>query len=529
MHEKWFIYIGWTMNRKYKTILLIIIYYTVISLWLRFCFGKLFFNGQDNESGSLGKTEFLVEEKEDDRDMSLDVADAEQRDGNEQKREEIEEQEQQEKQEQQEEQKEQEEQDKLDIHTIRILIKTDDGQIYHDKILFQFQGETLEITAKSKYFKKSDHIKIALFPSTIAQENVIKQIQVCSITRNKEHPFYSGSFEIYCEEEGLVLVNETSLEEYVKGVLPGEMPSSYPTEALKAQAICARTYACMKKVHPFYPEWNVEVDDSTSCQVYGYHTRTELTDLAVDETRGKILLNRENELEQCYYYSTSCGISAPVNVWHGSGEDDLSVTKSAEQIREMNQEFKQYITQIHDSHLEKEEPFYRWNYTVEKVDKDIFLEKIKERYRLCSQFIRMDGEQSIDSLGKIKNMRIVERLNSSIADCLEVEFEKGMIDIWGEYNIRYVLAQKGFATLQDGAKYEIQSILPSAFIALELICNKKGNVIGYSLIGGGFGHGVGMSQNGAKHMAKAGNSAEEILKTYYSGCSLVNLDDYKND
>ena len=61
----------------------------MISLWLRFCFGKLFFNGQDNESGSLGKTEFLVEEKEDDRDMSLDVADAEQRDGNEQKREEV--------------------------------------------------------------------------------------------------------------------------------------------------------------------------------------------------------------------------------------------------------------------------------------------------------------------------------------------------------------------------------------------------------------------------------------------------------
>lgn len=66
------------------------------------------------------------------------------------------------------------------------------------------------------------------------------------------------------------------------------------------------------------------------------------------------------------------------------------------------------------------------------------------------------------------------------------------------------------------------NLLPSGFFVITT-GKEKGNVVGYSLIGGGFGHGVGMSQNGAKEMAKSGYSAQEILLFFYDGCRLENI------
>lgn len=102
-----------------------------------------------------------------------------------------------------------------------------------------------------------------------------------------------------------------------------------------------------------------------------------------------------------------------------------------------------------------------------------------------------------------------------MADCLKISCRNGTLYVWGEYNIRYVLAQGGEVILQDDTEFRTGELLPSAFISLQSICNEKGNMVGYIVVGGGFGHGVGLSQNGAKHMALAGNNYQEILKTYY--------------
>lgn len=78
-----------------------------------------------------------------------------------------------------------------------------------------------------------------------------------------EIPVYSGRLEISREDDGLVLVNELYLEDYLKHVVPSEMPVSYEKEALKAQAVCARTYAYRQIQGNSYKEYGAHVDDST--------------------------------------------------------------------------------------------------------------------------------------------------------------------------------------------------------------------------------------------------------------------------
>lgn len=91
------------------------------------------------------------------------------------------------------------------------------------------------------------------------------------------------------DRRGLYLVNELPLETYLACVVPSEMPSGYSTEALKAQAVCARTYACQELEVWAYPECEAHVDDSVSFQVYGNTDRSYSTDWAVAETAGQIL------------------------------------------------------------------------------------------------------------------------------------------------------------------------------------------------------------------------------------------------
>lgn len=409
------------------------------------------------------------------------------------------------------------EKEDTDAERIRVVLLGESG-VNHKKILLEADGEKLEIAPDSPYFAKTDIIRISVAGT---QE---KTIQVLSLDRACGHPSYQGILEIRKEREGLVLVNEVSLEEYVKGVLPSEMPAAYPLEALKAQAVCARTYAKMRQENKAYPEYNAAVDDSTACQVYRNLDTAPEGDLAVEETGGEVLKTDDGSFVDCYYYSTSCGRGAQVSVWHG-GETKRPVSgKSPEEIAEMNSNFFDYISHRYEEHAESEEAFYRWSYRCDKAaDKTVF-GRCADRRAINDKLVwaqsKEDGkdlEISGAALGNIRDMSVVERQEGGVADCVKITCEKGDVYVWGEYNIRYVLALGGEVRLQSGADYQAGDLLPSAFISLQSICNDKGNMVGYIVEGGGFGHGVGMSQNGAKHMALAGSGYKEILETYYSG------------
>jgi len=377
---------------------------------------------------------------------------------------------------------------------IRVLLLNDNGSVFHNEIMLGYQGETLCITKDIPYFQKTDKIRIS-------KSNSLEEgIKVLSLHKMYGNPVYEGVLEVRKEQDGLVLINELSLENYIKGVLPGEMSAGFPMEALKAQAVCARTYAMMKKKEPAYPIYNAVVDDSIASQVYMHQERNEKANQAVEETASELLYKSNHELEECYYYSTSCGKSATCNVW----DIDAISKKNKTEYEMIEREFEEFIKSTIDSHLEKDEPFYRWTYETEAESNELY-ERCLMR-NLCTE-----------EYGKIKNMKIVSRDNGGAAECMEVICEKGSFQIMGEYNIRFVLSQGGNVILQNGKTYETGELLPSSFLTISCNHNKKGYLTGYEIVGGGFGHGIGMSQNGAKYMAKAGNNYIEILQTYYKG------------
>ena len=113
---------------------------------------------------------------------------------------------------------------------------------------------------------------------------------------------------------GIVLINELPVEDYVRYVLPSEMPSSFNREALKAQAVCARTFAYRQMKSDDYAEYGANLDNTTAYQVYHGAEPTKATNQAVRDTQGMVLTS-EGELIDCYYYSTSAGYGENLEGW----------------------------------------------------------------------------------------------------------------------------------------------------------------------------------------------------------------------
>ena len=347
--------------------------------------------------------------------------------------------------------------------TIQVLIQNDGYcGYYHDEVM-------IGTGAEKEYFIKKDNW----------EENKLigkwDNATVYSIQRADGNPTYEGRMELYETPDGYVLINSIDLESYIKSVLPGEMPSTYPTEALKAQAVCARTYAAyqiearrkwMEEGQPQeHPVWNyADVDDSTAFQVYANRKRTPECDAAVDATSGEIRL-QDNEPQLLTYYSTSAL-----------------------------------------DPMEEEEAWYRWEYE----NKQMSAKNLGERM-IRSGFVELDNPKKL----RVYRMSVSRFREDGRAEELVIETNQGTFHISGEYNIRGVLCDGvSQVTCQDGSKSTPERLLPSAFFALETIQNKE-YVIGYKLSGGGFGHGDGLSQNGAKAYAKQGYSYSEILNRYY--------------
>ena len=156
---------------------------------------------------------------------------------------------------------------------------------------------------------------------------------------------------------------------------------------------------------------------------------------------------------------------------------------------------------------------------------DRMLETLKKRYEANGKLILTlkDGDyssQSIKNFSKVTDITIVKRGPGGVADELVIATDKGTYKIISEYNIRAVLCDGVTRVVrQDGSEVSMPNLLPSAFFVIEPSHDKK-NMIGYNIIGGGFGHGVGMSQNGAKNMALQGLGAEQILNFFYEGCEI---------
>ncbi len=394
-------------------------------------------------------------------------------------------------------------------------------------------GESVVISADSPYFSgENGSSRIYVIPSSLTAK-----ISLPSVNRSQGTPAYRGTMEICLTEKGFVVINEVLLEEYLYAVVPSEMPAGYPLEALKAQAICARTYAYAHMLSPGLPDVGAHVDDSTGYQVYNNIMEQNTTTTAVKETAGQ-LLYYEGMLASTYYYSTSCGFGSDEHVWRSQtapelfyltarsisreGYDGAESFYTAESMRD-EAVFVQFLETPPETDFEKEEPWYRWSYEVSGIDSGKILQILQSRYAANRlQVLTFSGGEYVSQkpaeLGTIKKIEIVSRNAGGVAEELVIEGEKATYKVITELNIRYVLCDGVAKVLrQDGSSVEMKSLLPSGFFTISTV-QEKGNVVGYKLSGGGFGHGAGMSQNGAKNMADAGYTAQQILEFFYGGC-----------
>ncbi len=440
------------------------------------------------------------------------------------------------------------------MESIRVLIKSADyAGILHDQLvisadsdftiqygkhdtLMQEQhgaGEEVTIGIDSPYFVDN---RIIITPNVLTGKTLLK-----NVTRSQGIPSYRGHIELLRTEDGIAVINQVLLEEYLYCVVPSEMPASYPDEALKAQAICARTYAYGHMLRSGYPQYGAHVDDSTSYQVYNNILEQESTTTAVKETYGQLLYTGEGNLAGTYYYSTSCGVGSDANVWKTNAAQAITYlsAKSINSEEEMNQEligeqlkseeaFADFITSKNVEDFEVSEGWYRWFYHVKQIDVERLCGIMQKRYETNPKLVlTYDGEEFVEEpikeFQEIRDIYVAKRGAGGVADELHIVTEENTYKVITEHNIRYVLNNgESMVNRQDGSEVASPNILPSAFFIVE-VNKEKEKVVGYTLRGGGFGHGVGMSQNGAKQMAKSGYSAQDILLFFYDGCAVKNV------
>ncbi len=395
------------------------------------------------------------------------------------------------KQEQSQEQKKAEEKDTGNA-VIRVLIRGEGFQEeLHEKVgitapgglVIEYGGGREELEAQAVFEAAADHPYFASGAIRISPRQPGEKLTVTTLTRGYGVPSYGGIIELVANG-GVAVINEIPFEEYLYGVVPSEMPASYEMEALKCQAVCARSYAYHQMQEMAYPQYQAQVDDSTAFQVYGNSEIQPSVIQAVDETAGQKLWY-QGQVAAAYYYSTSCGMSTDMTAWGGSAGEKTAYLKS------INISGKQ-------GDYEKELPWYRWEAAIPKT--------------VISALI---SEYAETDIGNLTRLEVTERGAGGVALVLVAEGDRGSAVIETENKIRRALGGSGYEIMkQDGNLTPARDLLPSAFFEIE---EQPEQII---LHGGGFGHGIGMSQNGANEMAKQGMGYEEILKTFYCGVTI---------
>ena len=326
---------------------------------------------------------------------------------------------------------------------------------------------------------------------------------------------YHGAFEVVQKPDhtGFFVVNLVEIQEYLKGVVPNEMPIRFGLEALKAQTVAARNYVLTPRTQA-YEEFNVV--DSVSSQVYfGVNTESDLATQAVMETNGIVALY-EDELILTLYSSTAGGytesyayaFSDPkTKAFPSICKPYLVAVPDKEDFGNLEDEDKAsefYKSKIPSYDIDS--PYYRWQKKwavgeLENVLKKTLVTQSK------TGFISPIFKEG-DDLGRIKDIKVMRRGKSGKVIELDLMTTKGCYRIPKELVIRRVFQKDGIS-------------LPSANVVFEKELDAYGNVVDITAYGGGFGHGVGMSQFGAGFLAtKMNQPYYNILRHYYTGISL---------
>lgn len=352
------------------------------------------------------------------------------------------------------------------------------------------------------------------------------KIRVENLKRQYGVPEYRGSLEIYRVDKSLHIINELPLEEYLYSVVPSEMPTEYNSEALKAQAVCARSYAVQQMKGKRLAKWGAHVDDSVSFQVYNNLREDERSIAAVNDTKDQVVVY-QGKIASTYFYSVSCGTSAGVkDVWFAKKDAGylLSTIQNGYRTKadfSKEKDFKTFLAKQTDTYDAKS-PWYRWETTISAKALEQSIQKgAKRRYEVNPTQIQTkqaDGTYKSTGetdIGILKNISIVDRGKSGVVTMAEIQGTKNTIRVYTEYNIRLLLiGEKTVFKRQDKKEVTGLNCLPSGYFYIQ----KKDS--SFQFHGGGYGHGVGMSQNGANVLAAHGKGYSEILTFYFPETSV---------
>lgn len=307
--------------------------------------------------------------------------------------------------------------------------------------------------------------------------------------------------------------NELPLEDYLKGVVPGEMPASWSVEALKAQTVTARTYA-LKRM-------NQTIDDTVSFQKYeGYIWTSSLynnTNEAVNRTKGQVLKINGSLIDALYSSSNGGKTENNANVWTSGTPLSYFPAKNDPYDPRVSWTIRMNESQIDPALLDLTKPGYWWGTVKEKDAK--YSNNIKTWLKTDKNFTG-------------KDLKIVKVTKLAVSN----EKTSGDRRKTGSYRIEFhVKNANGTYQMKDGKIETVVkegtnvnvSTLRSMFGTVDFkshlidsLTYEKGV---YTFNGRGFGHGVGMSQYGAKAMSDQNQNYMEITNFYYPG---TNYDNY---
>lgn len=308
--------------------------------------------------------------------------------------------------------------------------------------------------------------------NTFSDENNIKtENQVAEVNKeNSEYQYKNyGTIKLLHKKTGQV--EEIELDTYLYSVVSSEMPADYELEALKAQAVVARTYTIYKIKNKKHENADI-CDDSTCCQAWiskedrlarweesKRESNWQKIEKCVNETKGKIITYNNEPIEAFFHANSGGTTEIPVNVWGGSNYPYLQTVQTAGE-----EGYTQYSSEV-------------------VLTQDELLNKLKEKY----------NDIQID-FSKEDDIKIIEHTDSNRVKTVK----------FGNHNISGVETRTIFNL--KSTNFEIK---------------KENENIKFSVKG--YGHGVGMSQTGADTMAKQGNKYEDIIKHFYSDIEIKDI------
>ena len=421
---------------------------------------------------------------------------------------------------------------------IRVLLKSSDsGSLTHSKVTVTSAKKfTISNGEKTKTYPAKKKVTITASSTLLKGASALTvqaenngRIKVLSISKSQGNPSYRGTIVLRKSGGNLAVVNKLPLEEYLYSVVSSEMSTSASLEALKAQAVTARSFAYSHLSNGKYKKYKADLDDSTIFQVYNNIAETARTKKAVKETEN-IVLKDGDKIISTHYFSTSFGqTTTPSEVWGGSSSEkyykSILQKKGAKQKNLSSASaFESFITS-NPTTFDSKSDWYRWYITMSKTDMQKYVNgKLASWYASYPSYVKTKQKngsyksQKISSIGKLKNISVVERKKSGMVSVLQITGSKKTVRIYGGERLRYILSPGSNKIVKKGGgTVSGMSMLPSSFFYVKM------GKSSYTIRGGGFGHGVGMSQSGANQMGREGYDYKKILHHYFKNVSIKRI------